>query len=242
MSDDTSDATDDFRAHGAELRPAAGAPHRHGARVLGGAVLAVLLLAAAGLLGAWLAAPTYPGENSLDAGFLRDMSNHHGQAVEMSMTVRTATDDTDVLTLSYDIATMQENQRGMMAGWLQQWGLGQAVRGRPMDWMSATGHHHAGASPGAMLLPDGRMPGMATPEEMQRLRAARGRPAEVLYLQLMIDHHRAGVEMADVARQYASSPLVRRLATTMVEGQQSEIDLMTTMLTERGARPRPVNG
>lgn len=201
-------------------------------------LVAVLALLGAGLVGARLGGsenPRYPGESSVDAGFLRDMSTHHGQAVEMSMIARTASTSPDALTLAYDIATTQENQRGRMSGWLQQWGLSQAVSGRPMDWMMTTGHGHAGMADGQMLLPDGRMPGMASAADMQKLRRATGKDAEVLYLQLMIPHHRAGVEMARAAQTSATSPLVRRLAQTMVAGQQSEIDLMSTMLAERGA-------
>ena len=59
------------------------------------------------------------------------MQVHHGQAVEMAMQIYRTTEDTELRTLAYDIATGQSAQRGEMFDWLVQWGLPQA--GRPAD-------------------------------------------------------------------------------------------------------------
>lgn len=206
-------------------------------RMAFGSLLAVLALVAAALLGGWYASPRYPADDSVDAGFARDMSAHHAQAIDMSMTIRSKSTSADIATLAYDVVTTQENQRGQMSGWLQMWGLSQANHGQAMDWMRATGHQHAGLAKGQMLLPDGRMPGMASKEELAKLAKLTGKNAEILYLQLMIRHHKSGVEMAKAARANASQPQVVRLAETMVAGQQSEITLMTQMLADRGATP-----
>lgn len=202
-------------------------------------VAAVLALTLAFIGGMWTADTNYPGDNSVDAGFARDMSAHHAQAIDMSMTVRNKSTATDIQTLAYDVVTTQENQRGQMSAWLTTWGLSQAVSGKPMDWMKQTGHQHAGLAKGQMLLSDGRMPGMASQAELQRLAKASGKDAEILYLQLMIVHHRAGVEMAQAAEGAASDAGVVSLAGKMVAGQSSEITLMTSMLKERGATPWP---
>ncbi|MDE9364203.1 DUF305 domain-containing protein [Luteipulveratus sp. YIM 133132] len=202
--------------------------------------LGALVLAALAAFGGWyLGRPSYPGDSSVDAGFARDMQMHHGQAVEMSWIVRGARPASDVSTLAYDIATSQENQRGQMRGWLTTWGLSQARSGEPMDWMKKTGHRHPGMSAGTMLMPDGRMPGMATDAQMQQLRRLTGKPAETLYLQLMIIHHRAGVTMARACVDSCREPDVVDLAKTMVAGQSSEITLMTDYLKARGAVPLP---
>lgn len=200
-------------------------------------VAAILALLAAGFGGWLLGRPDHPGTDSVDAGFARDMSSHHAQAVEMSLIIRAKNAKSDVQTLAYDITTTQENQRGQMMGWLNHWGLPLAVSGERMDWMKRTGHNHGGMAAGQMLLPDGRMPGMASQQQMQQLRTATGTAAEILYLQLMIVHHRAGVDMAKAAVASAGEPETVRLARTMVEGQQGEINLMTSMLEQRGATP-----
>lgn len=80
------------------------------------------------------------------------------------------------------------------------------------------------------------MPGMATDTELDALRAATGRDAEVLFLKLMTPHHEAGVEMARAAAGSADTDEIRNLAAGMVRGQQSEIALMADMLKERGSK------
>ncbi|MFF4265820.1 DUF305 domain-containing protein [Streptomyces virginiae] len=219
--------------------------------VAGTAVLLALLFAAAATVAAangggsadpgaaaGTAAPRTPGLRSPDAGFARDMAVHHQQAVEMSFIVRDRTQDEAVRTLAYDIANTQANQRGMLLGWLDLWGLPKVVADEPpMSWMGAAGGHggHAGhdaAKPGAL------MPGMATKEELDRLGAASGRDAEVFFLQLMTDHHKGGVAMAEGCAQQCETPVERALAQGMVDAQRSELTLMEDMLRQRGAAPR----
>ncbi|MEU8520269.1 DUF305 domain-containing protein [Streptomyces sp. NBC_01216] len=178
-------------------------------------------------------APRTPSSDSADAGFARDMSVHHQQAVEMSFLVRERTRDGEVRRLAYDIANTQANQRGMMLGWLDLWGLPKVESGtEPMSWMGMGGHGGTGPSDGAL------MPGMATRTELGRLRAADGAEAEVLYLQLMTDHHKGGVHMAQGCVDTCSVDVERDLARGMVAAQESELKLMADMLRKRGAAPR----
>ncbi|MFD9321877.1 DUF305 domain-containing protein [Streptomyces sp. NPDC060053] len=177
--------------------------------------------------GAAGAAP--PAADSADAGFARDMAVHHQQAVEMSYIVRDRTADEDVRRLAYDIAQTQANQRGMLLGWLDLWGLSKVSSDGPMSWMGMGGM--TDGEDGAL------MPGMATDTELNKLGTLDGRQAEVLYLQLMTDHHKGGVHMAEGCVARCAVAAEKRLAQGMVEAQQSEIDLMTDMLKARGAKP-----
>ncbi|MEU3467028.1 DUF305 domain-containing protein [Streptomyces sp. NPDC006687] len=184
-----------------------------------------------------------PALYSPDAGFARDMAVHHQQAVEMSFIVRDRTQDEPVRGLAYDIANTQANQRGMLLGWLDLWGLPKVVADEPpMSWMasmgSADGHEAHAGHEGHVTKPGALMPGMATKEELDRLGASSGRDAEVLYLQLMTDHHKGGVAMAQGCAQQCRTPAERKLAQGMVEAQQSELKLMADMLRQRGAAPR----
>jgi uncharacterized protein (DUF305 family) len=175
-----------------------------------------------------------PGDTSPEAGFARDMAVHHSQAVEMAFIVRDKTSVGPLRTLSYDIITTQTAQRGIFMGWLQQWDLDQSSSQPPMAWMS--GHGHGGATPGPV---PGAMPGMASEEELNQLRAAQGKDAEILFLQLMIRHHEGGVEMAQGLLKVSDRPEVRSLAQHIVDGQTAEIRLMKGLLAERGAQPLP---
>ncbi|MHC0430409.1 DUF305 domain-containing protein [Streptomyces sp. O3] len=204
--------------------PARWMPYAGAALALGLAVLALVALTSSRADGAG------PKASSAEAGFARDMAVHHQQAVEMSFIVRERTDDEEVRRLAYDIINTQANQRGMLLGQLEAWGLPKSSQEPPMAWMG-----HA-ADEDVYEPRDGSlMPGMATDTELDRLRAAEGRGAEVLYLELMTEHHRAGVDMAQGAVDLADDPLTVRLARGMVRGQQSEMKLMADMLAARDA-------
>lgn len=172
-----------------------------------------------------------PAADSADAGFARDMAVHHQQAVEMSYIVRDRTDDKDVRLLAYDVAQTQANQRGMLLGWLDLWELPKVSSKPSMTWMGMGDM----PSPGDGSL----MPGMATNAEMKKLQGLSGRQAEVFYLQLMTEHHKGGIHMAEGCVDKCTVGVEKRLAQGMVDGQQSEIELMADMLKERDAEPRP---
>jgi len=55
-----------------------------------------------------------PGGNSVEAGFSRDKSTHHAQAVAMAEAIRARTDGPDLKLLATDIALGQQNQIGRM--------------------------------------------------------------------------------------------------------------------------------
>ena len=171
-----------------------------------------------------------PAVNSADAGFARDMAVHHQQAVEMSYIVRDRTKNVEVRRLAYDIAQTQANQRGMLLGWLDLWGLPKVSADPPMTWMGMG--DMASGKDGAL------MPGMATNSELKKLGSLSGRPAEVFFLQLMTDHHKGGIHMAEGCVEKCRVGVEKRLAQGMVDAQQSEIQLMADMLKERGAKAR----
>ncbi|MDI9887998.1 DUF305 domain-containing protein [Streptomyces sp. HNM0645] len=182
-----------------------------------------------------------PAAGSADAGFARDMAVHHQQAVEMSFIVRDRTQDEEVRRLAYDIANTQANQRGMLLGWLDLWKLPKVESGtEPMAWMEQAhgedghGSGHGGQRAGAGAV----MPGMATQAELDQLAKASGKQAEVLFLQLMTDHHKGGVAMAEGCADLCTVPQEKALAQGMVDAQQSEMDLMADLLEKRGAAPR----
>ncbi|MFC8824343.1 DUF305 domain-containing protein [Streptomyces sp. NPDC057137] len=185
-----------------------------------------------------------PTANSADAGFARDMAVHHQQAVEMSFLVRDSTDDEEVRRLAYDIANTQANQRGMLLGWLDMWQLPKVATGqKPMAWMEQDEHAGMdgmeGMDHGGHEVRDGSlMPGMATKTELDTLRSAKGKKAEILYLQLMTDHHKGGVTMAQGCAELCEVDTEQALAEGMVTAQQSELDLMADLLKARGAKPR----
>jgi len=171
----------------------------------------------------WRAQP--PLTSSVEAGFARDMATHHAQAVDLATLVRDRSENAEIRQLALDIMLTQQAQIGQMQGWLAVWGLPIASVVPAMTWMD-------------MPSPE-RMPGMATPQEINQLRTLHGVEADTLFLQLMIPHHQAGVAMAEGILARTQQSEVRALAQSIVYSQQSEIAYMQALLTRIGAPTAP---
>lgn len=212
------------------------APPRRGRAWAAAIVVGLVLIALAFAVGRFsVPSASTPSTTSAEAGFARDMQVHHLQAVEMSMIIRDLTDDPDVRLLAYDIATSQAQQSGQMFGWLAEWGLPQL--GEPsMTWMTRPAldgapHAHDGTVP--THAPGQPMPGLATSEQLAELASLSGVDAERYFLELMIAHHKGGVEMAEAVLARTETRVVVDLASSIVKAQQSEIELMEGMLAAR---------
>ncbi len=174
-------------------------------------LFAVLVLAGTGgfVLGERYATPD---SNSTDIGFLQDMRAHHEQGVSMSMAFFDKSDvSSQIETVAQDIIWGQSIEIGRMVQLLREYGGDEAnLSGTGMAWMNHS-------------MPLERMPGMATEADLEALVAANGQDADRLFIQLMVLHHRGGIEMAAYARDHAGSDEVKRLAASVVTGQESEI-------------------
>jgi uncharacterized protein (DUF305 family) len=179
--------------------------------------LALVTGLALGLAVGRLAAARAPADDSAAAGFARDMTAHHAQAVAMGMIAAKNGYSHEVRTIGEDIALTQQGQIGIMSQWLRDWGLNINSDAKPMAWMAD----------GDAVLTDGNlMPGMATPAEMEALEKAAGKDVDRLFLEMMIKHHLGGVHMVDGVLAEADHPDVLWLARGMKERQQLEISEM----------------
>ncbi len=206
------------------------------------AVLAVLLLGAA--VGLLIQLPgsgssAVPDRNSVDVGFTQDMAVHHLQGITMANAARDKTANPAIRQLAFDIESTQLEQVGRMKGWLSLWAMPeQSPDGVHMRWMSESSSHHS-QSDGSSAGSTGLMPGMATSEELAKLRSLSGTEFDVYFLQLMLRHHQGGAPMAEYAAKYAEVPVVRTLADNMLKSQSSEATYMKQLIAERGATPLP---
>ncbi|WP_018216805.1 DUF305 domain-containing protein [Salinispora vitiensis] len=197
-----------------------GAPPAEGARrpaaQFGTAVVAIaiviglLLGYAGGLLTPDL---NRPGDTSAEAGFARDMTTHHAQAVEMGLIAFKHGTDREVQTIGNDIALGQQGDIGIMQGWLRSWELDPTGSEPRMAWLPD----------GTEMIRDGLMPGMATAEQMTQLREAQGTELDVLFLELMITHHIGGIHMVDALLDQSDEQDVVQTAQTMKNTQQTDL-------------------
>jgi uncharacterized protein (DUF305 family) len=176
----------------------------------------------AGMLGWLIGQSSEETESSdVDVGFLQDMRVHHEQAVDMSFFYLGRPDtEPQLRTVARSIIFGQSVEIGLMSQLLDDMRAPIVNEdGQAMEWM---GHAVAAAE----------MPGMASEQDLDRLRAAEGEEADALYVELMTAHHEGGIEMAAEAAERAENPDVRRHATSWVRGQQDEIVELEGLLAD----------
>ncbi|MFB9968253.1 DUF305 domain-containing protein [Sinosporangium siamense] len=149
------------------------------------------------------ASPTVAGPSAADVRFAEAMIPHHRQALEMAGLVRDRTTTPAITALAGRISAAQGPEITVMSDWLTR--LGRAV----------PGHGHAGD-----------MPGMATLEQMNRLRGLRGAEFDRYFLQLMITHHKGALTMAADELAKGTDRGMLLIAKDVHTGQSIEIARM----------------
>jgi len=158
---------------------------------------------------------SHVGFTGADVQFMQGMISHHAQAVEMVAMIPSRTHREDMRLLGRRIDVSQADEIKMMQHWLQ-------VRGREVP--DAHAHH----------MHDARlMPGMLTPEEMERLTAATGEEFDRLFLEGMIKHHGGALTMVhDLFNTPGAGQEVEifSFASDVDADQRMEIERMGAML------------
>jgi len=173
----------------------------------------ILLVVGVAALADWLGeANSVEAEfGPVEVGFLQDMIDHHEQALVISNTLLENNPDGDAASYARDVVLFQTRDIGRMEEWLEDAGH---TRGDPdreaMTWMG-------------MPTPVGAMDGMATPEQIEALAAARGAEADAMFFDLMSTHHLGGVHMADSAAASTSLDWLETYADAVSYGQQIEV-------------------
>jgi len=194
--------------------------------------IAGALLAAACLFGATTASATAvaaPGAvsgaisaqaaNQADEEFVSMMIPHHYQALLMSRLAPTRSSNSQLRALASRIDVEQGLEIMMMQSW-QSW------NGLPVTNAEQAYHH--------MLMDPEHLEemGMATQEEMDALAAASGTAFDVLYLQLMIEHHEGALNMIVDVLTNGSDFILQFWANDMGVSQQAQIAQMEAMLED----------
>jgi len=166
-----------------------------------------------------------PAIDPIDSGFARSMLLHHAQAIQMSMMMRDAASP-EIQALAQSIIMKQTREMGVMEGWLTAWNEPVMLDGPPMAWVeNATNVRHLDDQlyQAQCKADGGAMAGVATPEQLEELKNATGTEKEIIFLELMLAHHRAAIPMAWFANRNGESSLVKALASSMIREQGMEI-------------------
>ena len=165
-----------------------------------------------------------PVGRAADVLFMQHMMHHHAQALVMTALVPGSTTRDDLRRMARRIDISQRDEMELMQAWL-------AARGGAPVTTAHDGHaQHAAGSAATM---DAAMPGMLSPAQLDRLRAARGTEFERLFLEGMIQHHEGAVQM--VAALFRSPGAGQdaelfRFASDVDSDQRAEIGRMREML------------
>ncbi|MGW4795638.1 DUF305 domain-containing protein [Nonomuraea sp. NPDC004297] len=145
--------------------------------------------------------------NAADVTYVQDMVVHHRQAVDMALLAPTRAESAKLKGLADRIQAVQGPEIQYMSTWLRE------------QEQTVPAHHagHAG------------MPGMATPEQMDALKAAKGTDFDRMFLQLMINHHMGAIEMSKRVLTGGAHIKIEELATDVSVEQSAEIHRMQQM-------------
>lgn len=169
-----------------------------------------------------LAAASY---TATDVAFMQAMIVHHQQALDMAKLVKDRTNTEELVTIAGRIEASQADEIKFMTSWL-------ATRGEPAADAAMAGHgdhmHHM-------------MKGMASPEAMKALAAAKGTDFDRQFLTLMIAHHEGAVDMVEKLLDEegtAADPVLYRFVGDIDSEQTGEIKRMDKLLASLSADPR----
>lgn len=179
-----------------------------------------------GVIGWRLGQPNVPGRSSVDVGALVDMRAHHEQAIVMAQLEMANGQAPQAKLFADEILRFQAYELGLMDQILYNWGYTPEARDTAMEWM---GHP----------TPTESMGGMATEDELDALRSARGEDADAIFLALMQAHHRGALGMATYAARNAGHDDVRDLMERIARVQRAEVAEMASTVQRLGLDPTP---
>ncbi len=164
--------------------------------------------------------------NDADVEFATDMIQHHAQALSMVDLTVDRTLDPEVQQLAEDIRAAQGPEIETMSDWLQDWD--EEIPDTMRDHSNA-GHDMEGMGDSMDGL-DSDMPGMLSGDDFDKLENASESGFQIMWLEMMIEHHEGAVEMAEDEQDNGRYQPAVELAGDVVDTQTAEIDKMETLL------------
>ncbi|MGV9423423.1 DUF305 domain-containing protein [Streptomyces sp. NPDC003656] len=151
--------------------------------------------------------------NAADRSYATMMIEHHAQALKMTELAPKRAESTAVKHMAERIAASQGPEIAAMKSWLRTDGGGGHDHGDTHD------HAHTHMS----------MPGMATEAQLTKLKSARGKAFDALFLKLMIAHHQGAITMATDVKARGHSVRIEEMADDVIAQQTAEISRMRAM-------------
>ena len=171
-----------------------------------------------------------------DQQFIDSMTPHHQSALMMAQMAVTKARLPEVKRLARGIIADQKKEIAQMQAWRKAWYPNAAA---PMNHgaMNHSMHGDMKMSGDKMTMP-GEMMGLPMKGEMDmgKLKNAKGRAFDRMFLQMMIPHHAGAVVMAQEALNVTARPQLRKMSHAIISSQAREIGQMQGILDRRFAR------
>jgi uncharacterized protein (DUF305 family) len=132
-----------------------------------------------------------------DAKFLDSMIQHHQGAIDMAKEALTKAEHSEIKTLANHIITNQQREITKMQNWRKQW------------------YPNLGPT-GGMMMPMGDM----------EISDDTSKPFDQRFIEAMIPHHQAAIDMAKEALTKAEHSEIKTLAHSIISAQTKEIQKM----------------
>jgi uncharacterized protein (DUF305 family) len=150
--------------------------------------------------------------NADDVMFLQMMVSHHGEGTAMAELGAEKGGQPQLTQLAGAIAATQKDEAATMRTWLRSWDEPtRAAKG-------ASAHAAHGGLPAT------------GPAQIAALKKARGEAFDTSFLNLMVGHQGAAVEMADRELENGVNADARALAKRIVDSRNAEIEMMLKLL------------
>ncbi|WP_017612473.1 DUF305 domain-containing protein [Nocardiopsis salina] len=178
------------------------------------------------------------GHNEADVEYLVMMIEHHAQALEMTDLAPDRHERDGIERIADRISAAQEPEITAMESWLED-NVFAPARENPAHQnfcgLEGDGEHHAEGEDVAECVLDvdhDNMEGMVSEEDLERLETSDGDDFDQLFVELMSEHHRGAVTMAEDVMADGSDRQVQEMANDLIAEQNTEISRMERILED----------
>jgi uncharacterized protein (DUF305 family) len=166
----------------------------------------VILIIAALFAGNAREFPWIGRDARIDQAFMRHMSTHHLQGIEIASIAAERAANNHLRSLANLMAASQNGERQILDNWWASW--------FDLPMQICTAEERAD------------MPGLLSNAQIEQLRGAASKDFDQLFVKLMTAHHAGAVKMADEEVRNGSDLRLRVMAQAIRHEQQGEIALM----------------
>ena len=172
-----------------------------------GCVLVLTILGSLALLAANDREIPWSGHDlAADQTYIRHMHTHHAQGIELAQLGAGRAGDPHLRALAQLMVASQRGENRIFENWWRRWFK------LPMQICSAQER--------------AAMPGLLRPDQLQQLQSAAPPQFDALFVNLMTEHHKGAVKMADAEWRSRGDVRLRIMAHAIRHEQQGEIALM----------------